>query len=105
MERDQEETIVLFRRSRHKEPEGLAAEITAVFPEHSWSGVDSDMTCYAHVGQHGACSIEWYHSTRRATPPEYAPLKRELESLGYNLVVRHRISPQMRAKRRKNASR
>ena len=57
------------------------------------------MTCYAHVGQHGACGLAWYYNTRSATPEEYADLKAELESppYGYRLKVYKRMTPQHRA--------
>lgn len=86
-------TIVLFRVKRGKQ---YAGEVTAVFPCEPWSSA-YDMTCYAHVGQHGACDMGWYAQTRPATPAEYADLKRELESYGsapedhYDLDVRQRM--------------
>jgi hypothetical protein len=90
---DTNETPVLFRRSRRKEPEGLAAEVTAVFPCEPSDYLGRAMTCYAHVGQHGSCNLGWYHTTRAATPEEYADLKRELESApyGYRLKVYKRM--------------
>lgn len=85
-----ERTIVLFRAERSGPYKG---SVTAVFPylEESHGLV----TCYAHVGQHGACSRGWYRGTRPATPNEYADLKAELESYGppdahYVLDVRKR---------------
>jgi hypothetical protein len=78
-----EKTKVIFRKDRK------SGEITAVFPEwteHSWAYV----TCYAHFGQHGTCSHEWYMTTSPATPDEYADLKAELERIDYVLDVRVR---------------
>jgi hypothetical protein len=48
------------------------------------------MTCYAHVGQHGACSFAWFHGRthRPASPAEYADLKAELESAPYGYRLR-----------------
>ena len=94
----EEGTPVLFRRSRGKNP-----EITAVFPCEPWDG--DNMTCYAQVGQHGACSILWYWRTRAATPEQYESLKKELEGapFGYRLKVYSRIQPWMHAKRREAA--
>lgn len=43
--------------------------------------------CYAHVGQHGECSIQWvYEDTEPATPEEYSDLLDELEYIGYDDV-------------------
>jgi hypothetical protein len=82
-QQDTEETRVLFRVSD--------GEVVAVFPD-IWSGVL--VACYAHVGQHGACSREWYYSTRPAKPEEYADLMAELEGApyGYRLKVLRRWS-------------
>lgn len=83
-----EKTIVLFRKR--------FSEITAVFPYLPWDSAAS-MTCYVHVGQHGACEMAWYHKTKAASPAEYADLKAELERYGsdesdhYVLDVRKRM--------------
>lgn len=65
-------------------------EVTAVFPQLKYNkelyGNDI-MTCYAHIGQHSSCSKEWVKEQRLATPKEYADLKEELESIGYDLKV------------------
>lgn len=55
------------------------AEIVAVFPTE----LDrvKDMGCYAHIGQHGTCSVEWYHTTKPAKPEEYASLLTELQGV------------------------
>ena len=78
-----EKTIVIFRKW-DKSPNS----IIAIFPEELG---DSDIgTClsYQHIGQHSACDpVYLIKKTLRASPPEYADLKEELESLGYNLHV------------------
>ena len=90
------ETPVIFRIGRSKNDR----EVVAVFPcePHDMSG--RDMTCYAHVGQHGGCSFGWFHrgNHRPATPEEYADLKAELESrlFNYRLRVYKRFQPFMR---------
>ena len=71
-------------------------DVTAVFP--TLPANPGFWVCYAHVGQHGECSREWYRTTRPAREPEYAPLKRELEQIGYRLKVMKR-SPSWRARR------
>lgn len=42
--------------------------------------------CYAHVGQHGEC-YDGMQRRKKATVEQYAPLKREMESLGYQLEI------------------
>ena len=90
---DDHETPVIFRADRGKDP-----EITAVFPcePHDLQGLS--MSCYAHIGQHGGCCLEWYHKTRAAKPEEYADLKRELEAapFGYRLKIYKRMTRQLR---------
>lgn len=73
-------TPVLFR----KEGKG---EIVAIFPTIPAKNHGYDMRCYAHLGQHSGCSVEYYQSTKPAKPEEYADLKRELEGIGYVLKV------------------
>lgn len=77
-------------------------DITAVFPTLPSNYSGSDMTCYAHVGQHSGCSREWYYTTKPAKPEEYADLLAELRQIYENpaddpvkLVVRHRITYDM----------
>jgi len=43
-------------------------------------------TCYAHIGQHGECD-ESFSKRKKAAPEQYAPLLRELESIGYSVKV------------------
>ena len=92
-QQDTEETPVIFRIERRKD-----GEVTAVFPCEPSDYEGRTMTCYAHIGQHGGCSHEFVSSGRRATPDEYADLKRELESApyGYRLKVYKRVQPWMR---------
>jgi hypothetical protein len=83
---DAEETPVLFRKSE--------GEVTAVFPCEPATYDGGTMTCYAHVGQHSACSFGWYAGTRAARPEEYASLVRELEGppYGYRLKIYRRLT-------------
>lgn len=95
-EPDTEETPVVFRVSRSEGPgDSMASRLTAVFPTLPADYAGHLMACYAHIGQHGGCSLEWYHTTRAAKPAEYAGLKQELESApyGYRLKVCSRIQP------------
>jgi hypothetical protein len=45
-----------------------------------------------HLGQHGAASLDIGTRARLAKRSEYLPLKKELESIGYNLRVVKRIA-------------
>lgn len=46
---------------------------------------------YMHIGQHGDADYQGVvSSTKLAKPEEYADLKKELESIGYDLLVRQK---------------
>jgi hypothetical protein len=88
-------TPVVFRAERSGDFKG---DVTACFP--SIPGSPGLATCYAHVGQHGSYSREWYYKTRAATSEEYADLLAELVSIGYDdLKVYKRESRWMRNER------
>jgi len=78
---------VAFRREKD-------GDITAVFPATPGTTDPSTMTCFAHVGQHSSCTMEWYYTTKPAKPEEYTDLKHELESkpYSYRLHVVKRIT-------------
>lgn len=84
-----EKVTVIFRKDKSNK---YSDNITAVFPYI----IDTnryDMGCYAHVGQHSYCSHAWYtQCTKPAKPNEYESLKRELESLGYDLEIKLKIN-------------
>lgn len=68
-------TNVVFRRENN-------GEILAVFGEIADNNYN--LVCYAHIGQHAACSLEYYHSTKPATAGEYQNLLNELKYIGYD---------------------
>jgi hypothetical protein len=59
--------------------------IFAYFPDEEFAG--ADRVCYSHVGQHASCSPAYAKQCKKATPEQYAALKRELEGEGYNLEI------------------
>jgi len=95
---DTESTPVVFRVEKRGP---FRDEITAVFPTLPADAHRNNMICYAHIGQHGSCSWGWYCKTRAARSEEYADLLRELESIGYRVDVKCRISAAMRAQLRR----
>jgi hypothetical protein len=83
-------TVVIFRKWPAREGGG----IIALFPYEP--GTNDPFTCqsYEHIGQHGPADVRGVvGGTVPATPGEYAPLKRELESAPYRyrLAVRDRL--------------
>jgi len=79
---DTEKTRVVFRK--YKE-----GDILALFP--NMKGNNYRVGCYQHIGQHGEADYQGcIASTVPATPEEYKDLAAELESIGYNLLIRKR---------------
>ena len=81
-----EATRVVFRKARLEGGD----EIVAFFPDDdvNWGRI----ACYAHDGQHSEADYMFYlRDCRKCTEAEYAPLKKELEDLGYNFKVLKRI--------------
>lgn len=64
-------------------------DLIAFFPQlvFSFNGYRKNHTCYAHIGQHSACNVEYVKECRPAKESEYSALKTELESIGYNLKI------------------
>lgn len=74
--------VVIFRVDK----EGVCF---ALFPELKQGR--GHCTTYERVGQHSSGPYGANVNTSRpAKPEEYAALKRELEGIGYNLIVRQR---------------
>lgn len=68
-------TPVIFREDK--------VGVTAIFPTIPGTN-EYDMMCYAHVGQHSSCSIDWYYSTKPAKAKNIPALFEELKRVGYN---------------------
>jgi len=81
MEKDTQKTKVNFLINENN------GELFAFFPEENYTTFSNLKTSYAHIGQHSACSIAYAEESREATETEYAELKEELESIGYNLEI------------------
>lgn len=75
-----------------EKPEGdLPCDVFAFFPNSLYSSspvYEGKMfDCYAHVGQHSSCHIDYASECIEATKEQYLPLLNELESIGYKLEV------------------
>lgn len=80
-------TFVIFRK-------WCAAphEVIALFPELPGDNDPTRCLSYEHVGQHGSADPGITRSlTEPATEAEYADLKKELEAIGYKLIVGKRF--------------
>lgn len=63
---------IVFRKDK-------TGEITAVYLNEVSNPYKYQLVCYAHLGQHGGCCIDWlYQDTKPATPKEYTSLLKEL---------------------------
>jgi hypothetical protein len=72
-------TKVIFKMEKW----GKDAQPVAFFPEIPGTHNPYFCSCYAHFGQHGSASTNHASSLKPATPEQYAPLLKELESIGY----------------------
>ena len=79
-------TKVVFRKFKE-------GGIIALFPtEPGTSDPYTSCMSYQHIGQHGAADPGIVSITKLATPKEYAPLAKELRSLGYVLDIRTKVT-------------
>ena len=77
----EDQTKVVFRTFKKD------GDVIALFPNEQWQG--SMCSSYMHVGQHGGADYSGLIDiTRPSTEEEIAPLKKELEDRGYELLVR-----------------
>lgn len=60
-----------------------ADEVVAIFPDEI-ADYKGNITCYAHNGQHSACSKEYAKGLKPASGNEYRPLYKELIGQGYS---------------------
>jgi len=85
MKKDKLKTEVKFLIEK---PEGdFKCDVFAFFPKEKYNNQQGMFTCYAHIGQHSSCHIDYANECKKATKKQYEPLLQELESLGYNLNV------------------
>ena len=60
-------------------------EILALFP-YDIGNYEGDVTCYAHIGQHGSTDYKYIISNSKPiNNPKRLDLYYELENIGYNL--------------------
>lgn len=79
-------TITIFRKFKD------GGDIIALFPAEEWDN-EGNCSSYMHIGQHGAAHYQgMIEATTAATPAEYASLKTELESIGYNLKIQKKYT-------------
>tara|TARA_R110000868_G_scaffold74337_10_gene214985 strand:+ start:2773 stop:3081 length:309 start_codon:yes stop_codon:yes gene_type:complete len=82
MERDEHKTDMVFRVDTSKEFKG---DVFVLFP-HEVADFYGGVVSYQHLGQHSAADYVFcMGKSRKATEEEFAPLKKEIESLGYNV--------------------
>jgi hypothetical protein len=89
---DKQKIIVVFRKfTKFDDIIKTSDDIIALFPyeEETYQGLTGYCTCYQHVGQHGTADYQaCINMSVAATPQEYGPLAKELESIGYELIIR-----------------
>jgi hypothetical protein len=83
-----EYTRTKFRRFDGEESDSLQLRqnsVIALFVDMSEGR--GTIGSYMHIGQHSAASERLLTDLKPATPEEYAPLKAELEAIGYTLDI------------------
>jgi len=91
VKKDKEVTKVIFKMARYDDG-SLGKEVLAFFPGASAN--PGNVMSYAHVGQHGEASYDFYlKNCRPCSEKEYRPLKKELENLfGYRFKIMKRMT-------------
>lgn len=75
---------IIFRVDTSKDFKGT---VFALFP-HDCDSFDGGVTTYQHLGQHSVADYNYCIATSKlATPEQYADLKAEMESIGYEINV------------------
>jgi hypothetical protein len=82
---DTHKTPVIFKQ--HDD-----GEIFAAFPQELGNYDLSTMQGYAHFGQHGAYTTGFVSEAKPAMPEQYKDLFDELTGLGYNLLIRRKLT-------------
>lgn len=78
-------TDVIFRWDK--------GDCIALFPKETGTANAATCLCYVQMGGHGSADINGcMQGSRPATEQEKAPLRRELEQIGYTLKERKRTS-------------
>ena len=85
--KDTEKTPVIFKL----EKDG-SGDVFAAFPQQTGTYDWWTMGCYAHMGQHASADMGYVAECKPAHPLQYKDLFEELESLGYNLEIRRKIT-------------
>ena len=92
---DDDTVYVVFRKEKNPTEDDIfyGNDVTAFIYGNGIPVRYGNIMCYQHVGQHGEASLDYYNSTKPATPDEYADLLSELKSIynDVNLVVRRKI--------------
>lgn len=91
-------TRVIFRKFKE-------GDIIALFPDEPWNHTGWECASYQHLGQHGAADPRIVGNTKPATPDEYASLKKELESMKYDLCIMQKFPQNAYAIRIRNLPR
>lgn len=61
----------------------MVRDVFAFFPDERYNDQPEFFTCYAHLGQHSACHIDYAKECEEAQYNEYHPLLIELIGQGY----------------------
>ena len=92
MKKDTVKTPVLFL-IENTEDQDTHPEVFAYFCKSLFSIDTKVFDCYAHVGQHSSCHVDYANECKQANQEQYKALQIELESIGYNLKILNKWQP------------
>lgn len=79
-------TRVIFRKDKDTK------EVIAFMP-YDIADLNGNITSYQHIGQHGAASISYYHTTIKCPQNDFKALLSELEhQVGYRVQIDKKIN-------------
>lgn len=79
------DVIFLIEKDEHQADD--KGSVFAYFPNEDDFDCYGNKPSYAHIGQHSGCSADYASACMHASPKQYADLKQELESIGYELNI------------------
>ena len=80
-------TRVVFKMAKPEEGQYSSKNDCVAFLLDCPTSAGIHIMSYMHVGQHSEAYAGFYYDCWTCTPDEYADLKEELESIGYELTV------------------
>lgn len=96
------ETKVIFKIEKYFDENNkdmfIENHVFAFFPDMAFAQDNNIKTCYAHIGQHSACHVDYASACKEAKYNEYSDLLKELIGQGYKVQVLNNQSIELHRK-------